>query len=99
MAKKITDNPDIYSGWGSNTAPYESMVYCLTLGKKEEEKAKIIQDFEESHTYLLICERGSWSPPGHILDEMYEKEQKYGVVGFVKVLMDWYKPHLDRLGE
>ena len=97
MAKKITDNPHIYSGWGSNTAPYECMVECLTMYAKEEDKSKIIRDFEESHTYLLICERGSWSPSSHILTKMYELEKKHGVAGFVKVLMDWYHPDLDNL--
>ena len=97
MAKKITDNPDIYSGWGSNIAPYECVVDCLTMRAKEGERTKIIQDFEESHTYLLICERGSWSPPSHILLEMYEKEKKYGVVGFIKVFMKWFTPSLDNI--
>ena len=77
--------------------PYECMVECLTMYAKEEDKSKIIRDFEESHTYILICERGSWSPSSHILTKMYELEKKHGVAGFVKVLMDWYHPDLDNL--
>lgn len=95
MAKKITqweDKPK-HVGYPENDMPYHLMVEWLTEGKTAEEAQRIIAEFEESHTYLMIAEYGAWSPVFPMLIKIYEEEQKSGLYGFVKGLKT-YDPNL-----
>lgn len=79
--KRITNRKDIpkYIGYDTNEEPYYLMVDWLTDEKTPEEAQKIVADFEESHTYLLIAEYGAWSPVMPRLIKIYEGEQKRGL--------------------
>lgn len=91
MAKKITDRTDRPpQGYGSNESPYNFMVEWLTEGKSVEESKEIIREFEESHTYLIICEYGSWSPHFFTLQSAYLAEKKDGFIGFVNAIKEDY---------
>lgn len=93
MTKKITqwkDKPK-HVGYPENDMPYHLMVDWLTDGKTPEEAQKIVADFEESHTYLMIAEYGAWSPVMPRLIEIYKGEQKGGLAGFIKAL-NIYEP-------
>ncbi len=89
MAKKIRkfDIPNPYGPWNSDEGPYEVMLAGLTEGKSEKERKKLKKQFEESFTYLLIAERGRFSPDILTLQEAYEAEKKEGCVGFVNALI------------
>jgi len=70
--------------WGTKESPYESMVFALSLGKSEEEAKKAVKEFEESFSYLLICEYGRATP--FEIDQIYAAEQKDGMKGFFKAV-------------
>ena len=89
MAKKITTEKRNYvQGWGRNEAPYEALVDWFTDDKTEQEKAQIIQEIEESHTYLMICEYGAASPSILELVHAFEAERKDGLIGFVNAIRE-----------
>lgn len=91
MAKKITTRTDKpVQGYGENEVPYNFMVEWLTEGKSEIEKKQIIEEFEESHTYLIICEYGSWSPCLPTLQSAYIAEKENGFIGFVNAILEDY---------
>ncbi len=89
MAKEIRkfDIQNPYGPWNTDEGPYEAMLAGLTEGKSEKESEKLKKEFEESFTYLLIAERGRFSPDILTLQEAYEAEKKEGCVGFVHALI------------
>lgn len=89
MAKKITDreNNFLHRGWSENETPYIYMVDELTKGKSKTTAKKIISEFKNSHTYLLIADLGALSPPFLMLLRAYRAEQKEGLHGFVNSLL------------
>ncbi len=89
MAKKIRkfDILNPYGPWNTDEGPYEVMLEGLTKGKSEKESKKLKKEFEESFTYLLIAERGRFSPDILTLQEAYEAEKKEGCVGFINALI------------
>ena len=91
MAKEITNRPlKEYEGWDTHNDPYDYLLKWLCVDKTEEEKEKIKNDLLESHTYLLIAEMGNWCPSLNGLIEIYEAEQKDGLVGFLKVCLKYF---------
>ncbi len=94
MAKKMLEGsfPCLpHHGWHDvNRAPYDTLVEYLCEDKSEEERKRIIEEVEESFTYLLICELGSNAPLQ--IDLLYEMEQKDGVIGFIYYLLH-NEPH------
>jgi len=79
--------------WAKKEEPYECVVDILCEDKSESEAAQAVKEFEESHTYLLICEYGRATP--FQIDKIYEAEQKEGLKGFVKAIKK-YMPSLFR---
>ena len=87
MAKKITGHKICKSQcWPRKDSPYAFVKEIISEGKSKEEAKKAIQEFEESHSYLLICEYGRATPMA--IDEIYEAEQNGGFVAFVKKLQE-----------
>ena len=76
-------------GYKDNERPYNLMVEWLTADKSDEDCKKIIQEFMESHTYLLISEAGRLSPPFSVLKQMYQGEKENGIVGFGRAILDY----------
>ena len=91
MAKKITNRPlKEFDGWDTHRRPYTSLLEWLCVDKTEDEKKQIKKELLESHTYLLIAEMGNWSPFITVLVEIYEAEQKDGLVGFLKACLKYF---------
>ncbi len=94
MAKEIkgydTKRPQ---SWAKKEEPYKAVVFALSIGKSEEEARKAVKEFEESFSYLLICEFGRATP--FEINDIYEAEQKEGLKGFVNAVRK-YMPLLFR---
>lgn len=94
MAKKITTRTDIpMQGYSTNEAPYLGVLGWLLENKTGLEAEKEKQAFEESFTYLLICEEGRFSLPVSALLDLYQAEKEEGYRGFFKKLL-YYNPRL-----
>ena len=91
MAKEITNRPlKEMDGWENHFQPYECLLDWLCDGKTTKEIEQIKKELLESHTYLLIAEMGNWSPFITVLVEIYEAEQKDGLVGFLKACLKYF---------
>ena len=96
MAKKITGRPGTpMQGYRTNEAPYLGVLNWLLDGKSEIESIEEKTAFEESFTYLLICEEGKFSPPVDALLGLYKAEKKNGIRGFIKKLLYYCPTFLD----
>ena len=91
MVKEISDRLDVpegpMQGYADKMHPYYFMLEYLYKGKNKTEREDIRKDFEESFTYLLIAEKGKYSPPLGVLKHLYQMEQKEGLKGFINTLL------------
>lgn len=96
MAKKITNRTDYaMQGYEENEDPYICVLEWLLKGKTDEEAAQEKQAFEESFTYLLICEEGRFSPPVACLLELYQAEREKGIRGFFRKIIEVMPTYFD----
>ena len=92
MSKRITSRPILHyqKSWGSHTRVYHYVLTELIKGKSIEDSVKIKEDFESTHTYILVCDTGDLcTEPQNIL-EMYHLEKSEGYTGFIKGLVKAY---------
>lgn len=83
MAREIKGfDPKRPQCWAAKEEPYECVIEALSENKSASEIIQITKDFEESHSYLLICEFGR-ATPFAILD-IYNAERESGVSGFIR---------------
>ena len=88
MSEEIYDFPeDFIYGYDDAEEPYNFLLEELFEGHSEEEQLEIKENFEKSHTFLLIKEEGRKSACIQALYELYQAEQEEGLRGFIKTLL------------
>ena len=91
MPKKITKTT-IRGGrcFEKNETAYGYILEKLLKDESIENAVRLKEDFEMSHTYIMICDMGAglyW--PYNVLD-IYELEKSEGYIGFIKGLVKAY---------